>query len=416
MAASTQTSDIFATRDTGLSFNDVSQTWIIAEGVLISSNLNDGVTGQFFQSELINKGSVFSDAEVGAGVFLGGPGSAVSNETGARVIGADQGIAMGGADAAIDNRGSVQGLRQAGVFFFNDSDNFNLNNGGTISGRTVGVNVLSNGDSGAIHNAGLIASDQFGIEVSLAQGPGVAIDNAAGGIIRGGLDAIIVDGGRISVNNHGRILGDIAVAGRAPENDVITNHGKILGAVSLGDGDDLFIGTGGTSGRVFGSFGNDRLIGGSHADRLEGGFGNDRLIGAGGNDKLDGGAGLDTLTGGAGADQFIFGFQRSVILEFSPTPVDLTVNVTRITDFKPNVDTIALSDEINGLGPHGVLSAARFHVGATAADPSDRIIYDPASGALIYDPNGSELSSCTLIFAILPRHLDLHHTDFLVIG
>ena len=40
-----------------------------------------------------------------------------------------------------------------------------------------------------------------------------------------------------------------------------------------------------------------------------------------------------------------------------------------------NVDKIEL--DFPGLGPNGVLAAARFHVGAAAADHSDRIIYNP---------------------------------------
>jgi serralysin len=419
MTSFTQPVDILADQDVGLAFAAVDQSWTIAAGVLVASAKADGVASQFAQSELINDGNVFSDARSGEGVFMGGDGSSVTNATGAMVIGADDGIAMTGKDAAIDNHGSIQGLGEVGVFFFSitDSHNFSLTNSGSIFGRQVGVEVGTNGNNGAIHNSGSITSDKLGIDVSLAQGPGAIIDNAAGGTIRGDSDAIFVGAGRVSLHNHGLIVGDVTSDTREPENDVVANHGKITGAVFLGTGDDVFDGRGGTSGTVFGDFGNDRLTGGSKADNLEGGFDNDRLFGGAGNDKLDGGPGQDTLTGGPGRDQFIFGVASAVVVDFSATPFDLRAIIDRITDFTPNVDKIALSDEIlTGLGPHGTLTAGRFHIGAGAADASDRIIYNPASGALIYDADGNGPSNRSFQFATLAPHLDLHHTDFLVIG
>jgi len=41
------------------------------------------------------------------------------------------------------------------------------------------------------------------------------------------------------------------------------------------------------------------------------------------------------------------------------------------------------------LGANGALKPAFFHVGATAADADDHIIYNKATGALIYDANGN---------------------------
>lgn len=66
-------------------------------------------------------------------------------------------------------------------------------------------------------------------------------------------------------------------------------------------GNDRMIG--GSGNDVLSSLaGNDRLIGNAGDDRLYGGSGNDTLGGGDGNDRLDGGTGKDVLWGGAGND------------------------------------------------------------------------------------------------------------------
>ena len=100
-------------------------------------------------------------------------------------------------------------------------------------------------EGGTIRNSGLITSTSDGIGV---EGGRAAITNAAGGIIRGPDDAIFCGDGRISLVNHGTISGNIEVDTIIGENDLIINLGKIMGGTSLGAGNDVFIGTGGTSG------------------------------------------------------------------------------------------------------------------------------------------------------------------------
>jgi Ca2+-binding RTX toxin-like protein len=53
--------------------------------------------------------------------------------------------------------------------------------------------------------------------------------------------------------------------------------------------------------------GNDAFIGSAGKDVVDGGDGFDILSGEDGNDVLDGGAGIDILTGGAGDDLFVNG-------------------------------------------------------------------------------------------------------------
>jgi len=59
---------------------------------------------------------------------------------------------------------------------------------------------------------------------------------------------------------------------------------------------------------LFGTLGNDTLIGGEENDTRNGDGGDDTLIGGAGHDVLNGGDGVDTLTGGAGNDVLNGGF------------------------------------------------------------------------------------------------------------
>jgi Ca2+-binding RTX toxin-like protein len=141
---------------------------------------------------------------------------------------------------------------------------------------------------------------------------------------------------------------------KAGGNDIVINHGVINGGVHLGGGDDVFNGTGGGSGPVFGEGGNDRLIGGSRKDQLDGGDGNDKL------------------TGGRGADQFVF-----------DTALNPVTNVDRITDFKPAVDKMVLSaSDFAGIGKiGGALVAHDFHVGRHATTHAQHVIYNASASS-----------------------------------
>jgi Ca2+-binding RTX toxin-like protein len=59
------------------------------------------------------------------------------------------------------------------------------------------------------------------------------------------------------------------------------------------------------------------------------------------------------------------------------------------------------------------LSADAFVLGA-AKTAGHRILYDPNSGALSYDSNGS-LAGAATVFASLPKGLELSSSSFVVI-
>lgn len=73
-------------------------------------------------------------------------------------------------------------------------------------------------------------------------------------------------------------------------------------------GDDILVGTEGRE-EIRGGRGNDTISGLGDHDRLRGGRGNDIMDGGDGNDRLRGDHGDDMVTGGAGRDRFIFNLQ-----------------------------------------------------------------------------------------------------------
>lgn len=143
------------------------------------------------------------------------------------------------------------------------------------------------------------------------------------------------------------------------------------------------------------------IVGNNGMNSLRGEGGNDVILGYQGADRLAGGLGNDFLTGGDGdADQFVF-----------DTALNPTTNVDRIMDFDPATDTILLDHLIfTSLAP-GALTADQFYIGSAAGDGADRIIYDSATGALLYDHDGGG-GTAAIQFATLNKGLALTHADF----
>jgi VCBS repeat-containing protein len=162
---------------------------------------------------------------------------------------------------------------------------------------------------------------------------------------------------------------------------------------------------------VRGSSGDDRLVGGGSSDWLEGNDGNDILIGLAGsdtlrgglgNDRIFGGSGNDVLTGGGGADSFCF--------DAAP---NASSNVDRIADYSAG-DTIYLSASVFSALTLGTLSDAAFGLtGTIAQTPEQRIVYNPYSGEVSYDPDGAGGAGAVL-FAIVAPGTQLGASSFQV--
>jgi Ca2+-binding RTX toxin-like protein len=151
-------------------------------------------------------------------------------------------------------------------------------------------------------------------------------------------------------------------------NDVLTADPTIGSTVYGGDGDDT----------ISGGRGNDTLYGQGGNDKLYGHNGDDRLEGGAGNDRLNGGTGHDVLVGGSGADRF----------NFSTLGGD-----AQITDFTHGVDKIGLA--------------------ASVFQSLDQVSYDAATGALLFDPDGSG-PQAPVQFATIGAHLTVTQDDFLL--
>lgn len=157
---------------------------------------------------------------------------------------------------------------------------------------------------------------------------------------------------------------------------------------------------------LFGRLGRNSVLTGNASNNIIfGNVGDDVLSGLDGDDSLVGVAGHDTLTGGAGADAFVYGF----------TP--LANSADQITDFEHGVDSVLLSaadgDAFAGL-PLNALAPGAFRLGGAALDSDDRILYNTATGDLLFDVDGNGVTAPVLI-ARLTSVPALTAVDFWVI-
>ena len=296
--------------------------------------------------------------------------------------------------------------------------------------------------------------------------------NRAANLISGGAGSDPLIGGQ---GNDGYVIDDeddvvIENANEGRTDTVFAGVSFALGAnveYLVLVGTDAINGTGNElSNQISGNAGNNGLEGGGGADLLNGTTGTDTLIGGTGNDTyitdggdvifelagegfdsvqssathtlageiegllltgsaaingtgnslanfitgnsaantLDGGLGLDTLTGGAGADSFLF---RTALG---------TANADRINDFDAASDTIQLENAVfRGLAA-GRLSAAVFvkNTSGTAADASDRIIYETDTGKLFFDRDGTG-AIAKVHFATIGTGHAVTNADFFVV-
>jgi hypothetical protein len=132
----------------------------------------------------------------------------------------------------------------------------------------------------------------------------------------------------------------------------------------------------------------------------------DVITGTSGRDTINGGLGNDTLTGGLGSDKFVFN-----------TTLNAKTNVDTITDFVHDIDQIQLAKSImTNIGNVGNINASTFTLSTQSLTAANRILYDPSSGALSYDADGSG-SIPAIQFAIIgvSTHPILSNTDFVIV-
>ena len=145
--------------------------------------------------------------------------------------------------------------------------------------------------------------------------------------------------------------------------------------------------------------GIENLVSGDYSDMLIGSKEANRISGGKGDDTIDGGAGNDTLTGAEGSDVFVF----------STKPAANNVDTL---DFEPKIDKLQLSGRIFAKLKTG---ADFLALGVGSDTPTHFLIYNPASGLLSYDADGSGTKAKPVDIAIIGARLDLMPGDVLVI-
>jgi len=147
------------------------------------------------------------------------------------------------------------------------------------------------------------------------------------------------------------------------------------------------------------------LTGNAASNTLRGMAGDDSLSGGSGNDRLIGSTGNDRITCGGGQD----------IVQFD-AELDPLTNLDSITDFNPADDEIRLiGAAFPALSTAGALPASAFGLGTAAAAAAVRILYDPATGFMRYDPDGTG-PSASVKFGRLLNTPTVTNADFVVVN
>jgi Ca2+-binding RTX toxin-like protein len=266
MTSQTQTTDLDNPSGPAIEYAGNGDSWTIATGISVTNTANGpAVYSIHNDNALFNRGNIAGSIAV---QFDGGNNSSLSitNDTDRRMTGTFDGIDVWGS-GTITNRGLVMGLAGDGIqIHFGDAMQI-VNQHGEIFGHLNGIEWAYITRAAKLTNSALISSDRTGFAFS---GGGAAlVENTATGTIRGPHLAIDA-GGALTLYNSGKVDGDIHCSFGSYV-DFIRNNGTITGEVHLGPGNDIFNGTGGHSGAVFGDAGSDTLIGGVGPDALFGG-------------------------------------------------------------------------------------------------------------------------------------------------
>ncbi|MEH2097014.1 choice-of-anchor D domain-containing protein [Nostoc sp.] len=157
---------------------------------------------------------------------------------------------------------------------------------------------------------------------------------------------------------------------------------------------------------------NDVINGQGGNDTINGSGGDDLLRGGTGNDLLIGGQGNDTLVGGMGADSFLYDINAA----FNSA----AVGIDTIADFNHSQGDKIILDKttfnaINSVVGTGFSNASDFQITSLGAVSNAVIVYDPMTGQLLYNQNGSAAGFGTGgQFAKLTGAPTLTASDFIV--
>lgn len=237
-------------------------------------------------------------------------------------------LAGTGYDVSMDIDGAVFGQLGALSLTSSFSSSVLIGETGSLGADlNTGTAIDINAFYGQIENHGMIKGSD-----SLKATGALDLDFTNYGTVRSEDDAIALDAastGSMQLVNYGRITSGYSnmslYSSEGNTSDEIINSGVINGLISLGKGDDSYIGakakpidngylafipeltgTGKIASYVDGGAGADTFYGSRYVDYFAGGAGKDNIVGLGGDDLLLGGGGADQLLGGKGADHFTY--------------------------------------------------------------------------------------------------------------
>jgi hypothetical protein len=303
-----------------------------------------------------------------------------------------------------------------------------------LTGNTLNNEMLGNNGPNIIDGAGGADLMQGfgGDDIYVVDNAGDAVSESAGA----GFDTIFTsvtytlgpNVERIGVNGSTTTFA-INLTGNGLNTEIIGNDG--VNILDGGSGADIFSGLGGNDTYIVDNIGdvineapgggldtvltNVNYTLGANVDRLFAQFPTSTsplsLIGNGIANEITGNDGPNVINGGLGADVL---FGRGDGDAFFFTTALGGGNIDQIIDFQVGLDKMALDDAIFTGLPTGALAAGAFRSGTSAGDADDRIIYDPVSGALFFDPDGTG-AAAQVQFASLSSGLGLGASDFVVV-
>ena len=361
----TQTKDISGDPN-AITYAAPGLTWKVAKGVSVVGQEN-AVSSVYASSKLVNQGNL-------AGGSFGvkfNPGNtfgtySVDNAASGEIAG-QYGVYVTGAflgSLDVTNAGDISGV----IFgiYASGSSAVDVENSGHVFGGVRGL-IISAASVGAkgpvVDNFGTIEATENAVFFASPSGVVAKLVNHAGGVLKAGILAV-ESSSQLNFKNEGKVEG--AVLSSSYE-DKIINKKVIDGGVLLGSGDDTF-----------------KSKGNAKAGLIDTQFGNDLVVFANKADKL-----------------------------LFDSTLNAAANVDTVKNFVPGKDAIYLDDDIFTTIAPGPLSSAAFHKGTAAADADDRIIYDKASGALYYDPDGTGALAQTQ-FARFDGGTKLKASDFTI--
>ncbi len=357
--------------------NIINHGLIAGDGIASGNRISLSDADDFYDGrDGVAEGTV--DAGAGNDTLLGGPKSDIfdGTDTGTKP-GGDKLYGNGGDDILMGDAGDLLAGGPGDDTFIISTANLTIQEaagGGTDTVESsVSYRLGANLENLVLTGIGNIN----GFGNSLAN---VITGSAAANLIDGGAGADTMQGGAGNdtyvVDNRGDVVVELAGQGR----DLVQSSVTYTLSAQL---EDL------------------KLTGSAAINGTGNGLAN-VITGNGAANILDGASGTDTLRGGGGKDIFVFDTKLGA------------GNIDHIVDFSAAADTIRLDDAIFSALAKGPLAAAAFKVlGAAPEDANDRILYNPGSGKLFYDPDGSGLGGSAQ-FAVLDNHATITAADFLI--